>query len=181
MAATASMPGSTFDEIGWKSRAGFFDTNTLLYHLSRTPDNRIMIGSGNINYFFNNGIMSMDDPAVLGAHLKKELVRIYPQLAGIEFEQIWTGVLGFSLDFNESVGQMGSHKNIYYGLSYAGHGTLLSTLFGRVIADLYAGNSSAWDEMPFLNHRYIPLPPEPLKWIGVQALIQYYKAEGTMK
>ena len=181
MAATASMPGSTFDEIGWKSRAGFFDTNTLLYHLSRTPDNRIMIGSGTINYFFNNGIISMDDPVVLGTHLKKELVRIYPQLAGIEFEQIWTGVLGFSLDFNESVGQMGSHKNIYYGLSYAGHGTLLSTLFGRVIADLYAGNSSAWDEMPFLNHRYIPLPPEPLKWIGVQALIQYYKAEGTMK
>jgi len=181
MAATPILPDSTFEEIGWKNRAGIFDTYTLLYHLSRTHDNRILIGSGYVNYFFNNGLIDHDDPAMLAAHLQKELGRLYPKLAGMDFEHFWSGVLGFSLDFNESVGVMGAHRNIYYGLCYAGHGVNLSTLFGKVIADIYVGEESQWEGLPFLNHRYIPLPPEPLKWVGVQALIQYYKAEDARK
>lgn len=181
MAATPRLPDSTFEEIGWKNKAGFFDSYTILYHLSRTLDNRILIGSGYVNYFFNNGLIDQDDPAVLKALLQKELGRIYPQLAGMEFEHFWSGILGYSLDFSETVGVMGAHRNVYYGLGYAGHGVNLSILFGEVIADLFSGDASRWEGLPFLNHRYIPLPPEPLKWVGVQALIQYYKADDARK
>jgi gamma-glutamylputrescine oxidase len=181
MAATASLPDSIFEEIGWTNKAGFSDTFTLLYHLSRTADNRIMIGSGYVNYFFNNGIIDRDDPAMLKAHLQKELGRIYPRLTGMEFEYFWTGVLGFSLDFMQSAGVMGAHRNIYYGLCYAGHGVNLSTLFGKVIADIYAGDASQWQGLPFMDHHYISLPPEPLKWLGIQATIQYYRANDAGK
>jgi gamma-glutamylputrescine oxidase len=181
MATTPSLPDSTFEEIGWKNKAGYSDTFTILYHLSRTTDNRIMIGSGIVNYFFNNGIINKADPALLKAHLQKELGRIYPKLAGMEFEHFWTGVLGFSLDFMQSVGVMGAHRNIYYGLGYAGHGINLSILFGKVIADIYAGEEKQWEWAPFLNHQYFPLPPEPLKWAGIQATIQYYKADDAGK
>ena len=181
MAVTPSLPDATFEDIGWKNKAGFFDTYTILYHLSRTSDNRIMIGSGYVNYFFNNGILDKDDPKMLKAYLQKELGRIYPKLAGMEFEHFWTGILGFSLDFTQSVGVMGAHRNIFYGLGYAGHGINLSTLFGKVIADIYVGEASQWNDMPFLNHHYISLPPEPLKWAGIQATIQYYKVDDTKK
>jgi len=181
MAVTPSLPDSTFEEIGWKNKAGFSDTYTILYHLSRTPDNRILIGSGYVGYFFSNGIINKDDPEVLKAHLQKELGRIYPKLAGMEFEYLWTGVLGFSLDFMQSVGVMGAHRNLFYGLCYAGHGINLSTLFGKVIADIYAGEESHWEGLPFLNHKFISLPPEPLKWAGIQATIQYYRAEDARK
>ena len=181
MAVTPSLPDATFEDIGWKNKAGFFDTYTILYHLSRTSDNRIMIGSGYVNYFFNNGILDKDDPKMLKAYLQKELGRIYPKLAGMEFEHFWTGILGFSLDFMQSVGVMGAHRNIFYGLGYAGHGINLSTLFGKVIADIYVGEASQWNDMPFLNHHYISLPPEPLKWAGIQATIQYYKVDDTKK
>ncbi|TFH38064.1 MAG: FAD-dependent oxidoreductase [Anaerolineales bacterium] len=181
MAATPTLPDSTFLDIGWKNRAGIFDSYTILYHLSRTHDNRILIGSGYVNYFFNNGLMDRDDPTMLADLLQKELGRLYPRLAGMVFEHFWSGVLGFSLDFDPTVGVMGAHQNIYYGLCYAGHGVNLSTLFGKVIADCYAGEASRWEGMPFLNHRYIPLPPEPLKWLGVQSLFQYYKAEDARK
>jgi len=50
-----------------------------------------------------------------------------------------------------------------------------------VIADIYAGEESQWEWAPFLNHQYIPLPPEPLKWAGIQATIQYYKADDAGK
>ncbi|MFZ2098617.1 MAG: FAD-dependent oxidoreductase [Anaerolineales bacterium] len=181
MAVTHPLTPATFEEIGWKNPVAYSDTYTILYHLSRTLDNRILIGSGYVNYFFNNGVINQDDVRKLGAHLQRELIRIYPSLRGMDaeenilFEYIWTGVLGFSLDFSQSVGVMGSHHNIYYGLCFVGHGINLSTLFGKIIADLYANEETHWKAMPFLNHQFIPLPPEPLKWAGVQLIKDYYK------
>ena len=175
MAVTPPLPESTFTDIGWNRKVAFSDTYTLLYHLSRTPDNRILIGSGYVNYFFNNGIVNKDDPNKLKAHLYEELIRLYPRLSGIDFEYLWTGILGFSMDFSQSVGVMGSHKNIYYGLCYVGHGINLSTLFGRIIADLYAGEESNWMGFPFVNHHFIPLPPEPIKWVALHTARVYFK------
>jgi len=175
MALTPPLPDSTFAKIGWSNPIGFSDTYNILYHVSRTPDNRILIGSGHVEYYFNNGVIFEGDAAQNKALLLRELTRIYPALSGVDFEYFWTGILGFSLDFSQSVGVMGKHRNIFYGLAYAGHGINLSTLFGRIIADLYAGNGNKWEEMPFLNHHFIPLPPEPLKWVGIQANIAYYR------
>jgi gamma-glutamylputrescine oxidase len=175
MAVTPVLSESDFADIGWNNRIPFSDTYNILYHLSCTPDNRILIGSGHVEYYFNNGLLFKGDMEQMKAHLRKELLRIYPRLEGIDFQLAWSGVLGFSLDFSQSVGVMGRHGNIYYGLAYAGHGVNLSTLFGKIIADLYAGDADKWEGMPFLNHRFIPLPPEPLKWVSVQANIAYYK------
>jgi glycine/D-amino acid oxidase-like deaminating enzyme len=175
MALTPALPESTFAEIGWNRRIPYSDTYNILYHLSRTSDNRILIGSGHVDYFFNNGVVYRGNLEDMRALLLRELERIYPRLSGIDFEYVWTGVLGFSLDFSQSVGAMGEHRNILYGLAYAGHGVNLATLFGRIIADIYAGEGGRWRDMPFLNHRFIPLPPEPLKWVSVQANLAYYK------
>ena len=175
MAVTSPLPESTFNDIGWNKRVAFSDTYNLLYHLSITPDQRILIGSGSVSYSFNNGLVCKEGVSTMKSSLLHELVRIYPRLSGIDFENLWTGVLGFTLDFSQSVGVMGEYKNIYYGLAYAGHGVNLSTLFGKIIADLYAGEGEKWKNMPFLNHHFIPLPPEPLKWVSVQANIAYYR------
>ena len=40
---------------------------------------------------------------------------------------------------------------------------------GRVLADLYDGNHEAWRDLPFYQKRLLPLPPEPLRWLGYQA------------
>ena len=181
MAVTSPLSDSIFTDIGWNNKVAYSDTYNILYHLSRTPDNRILIGSGYVNYFFNNGIVNQDDPGFLKAHLLKELVRIYPKLSGIDFENIWTGVLGFSVDFSQSVGQLGSYKNVYYGLSYVGHGINLSTLFGKIIADLYAGDGSKWKDFPFVNHNFISLPPEPLKWVALQSTRAYFRLADESK
>jgi glycine/D-amino acid oxidase-like deaminating enzyme len=181
MAVTTPLPESTFTSIGWNNKVGYSDTYTLLYHLSRTPDSRILIGSGYVNYFFNNGIINKDDPNFLKAHLYKELIRIYPGLSGIDFEYVWTGVLGFSIDFSQSVGVMGAHKNIYYGLCYVGHGINLATLFGKIIADIYAGEASKWKDFPFFNHHFIPLPPEPLKWVALHSARAYFRMADEAK
>jgi gamma-glutamylputrescine oxidase len=175
IAVTPKLPPSLVEEIGWASRMPFSDTRNILFHAGNTKDGRILIGAGHVDYFFNNGITYRGDINTPYSILKKELSRIYPKLAGTEFESIWSGIMGFTIDFNQSVGVMGKHSNIYYGLGYCGHGVNLSILFGRIISDLYAGEAEKWKDMIFYKRPMMPLPPEPLRWVGVQANIEYLK------
>ena len=175
LAVTTPLDEKVFSDIGWKRRIPFSDTKNYLFHLGTTADNRILIGGGNADYFFNNGIIYRRDIGEVEDILLEELVRIYPGLNGVEFDSIWDGVLGFSLDFNQSVGTMGRHNNIHYGLAYCGHGVNLSFLFGKIVSDLYAGEGKKWEKTPFLNNRLPYMPPEPLRWLGVQGYMAYYK------
>jgi gamma-glutamylputrescine oxidase len=175
IAVTPQLPPSVFNDIGWTSGIPFSDTRNILFHAGNTKDGRILIGAGHVDYFFNNGITYEGDIRLPYDILKKELSRIYPKLSKTEFEYIWSGVLGLSIDSNQSVGVTGKHRNIYYGLGYCGHGINLSILFGRIISDIYAGDKDKWKDTPFYNRTLTPLPPEPLRWLGVQGNIAYLK------
>jgi glycine/D-amino acid oxidase-like deaminating enzyme len=66
------------------------------------------------------------------------------------------------------MGVRGAHRNVFYALGYSGHGITLANLAGRVLTDLYAGEPERWQGLPFLEQRLLPVPPEPLRWIGYQ-------------
>ena len=144
VAATAPLSEKQLSEMGWKSRLPFFDSRNFLYHLVLTPDNRIVIGGGSADYYFNNELHFEGDMPTISKMMHEELARIYPALKNIPFEYIWDGVLGVTYDEYESVGVMGDHKNIYYALAYNGHGVNLSFLFGRVIANIYSKKEDGW-------------------------------------
>jgi glycine/D-amino acid oxidase-like deaminating enzyme len=176
MAATKELEGDIFSKLGWGSRIPFHDDHIYLYHLGTTEDNRITIGAGNTEYFFNDGLTYRKDLNKRRRALRKELVRIYPALKDVEFEYVWSGVMSFSLDMSQSVGVTGSNGNIYYGIGYAGHGVSLAFLFGKVIADTYAGRDNEWRQMPFYQNK-LPryLPPEPLRYLAVKSYMGYLR------
>ena len=161
-------------EIGWQKRVPFNDSRTEVFYLGLTRDNRIHIGGGRPSYFFNNGT---SDPAAAShfEQLQRELVRIYPKLDGIEFEVTWSGVVDWSLDESPSVGRMGRHNNIFYGLGYSGHGVNLTSVFGRIIADLEAGREEPWKQYPFVNASLAYVPNEPFRWLGAQTALAWYR------
>jgi len=168
MAATKELEGDTISKLGWASRIPFHDDRIYLHHLGVTEDNRIMIGGGNVEYFFNDGLRYTKNLDKRRRALKRELVRIYPRLKDAEFEYAWTGIISFASDMSQSVGVTGEDSNIFYGIGYAGHGVSLAFLFGRVIADMYAGDGDKWKRMPFYQ-RGLPrhLPPEPLRYLVI--------------
>jgi glycine/D-amino acid oxidase-like deaminating enzyme len=162
-------------DIGWHSRMPFDDSRTLVYYLGLTRENRIHIGGGTAEYPFNNDLRNRPGEAHAYARLQQELVRIFPRLTGVEFETTWSGIVDMTLDFAPSVGRAGKQGNIYYGLGYCGHGVNLTSLFGRIIADLEAGHDDKWRALPFVNHKAPYVPNEPFRWLGVQALVGYYR------
>lgn len=162
-------------EIGWRERVPFNDSRMEVFYLGLTEDRRIHIGGGRPSYFFNNGGGDSRDAVEHFAELQRELVRIYPKLAGVEFEVGWSGVVDWSLDESPSVGRTGRYGNIFYGLGYSGHGVNLTSIFGRIIADLEAGNEEPWKQYPFLNASLDYVPKEPFRWLGAQSGLAWYR------
>lgn len=172
---TPQLDEGTLNEIGWRSRLPFFDSRTLVYYLGLTRDNRIHIGGGRVDYSFNNGLAERADGESAYTALQRELARIFPRLAGVNFETTWSGLVDMTLDFAPAVGRTGKHANVYYGLGYCGHGVNLTSLFGRIIADLALGQDSRWHTLPFLNRTPLYVPNEPFRWLGVQGALEYYR------
>lgn len=162
-------------EIGWRNRVPFNDSRTQVFYLGLTEDNRIHIGGGSPGYSFNGGLSDPGDAASHFERLQRELVRIYPKLSHAKFELAWGGVVDWSLDASPSVGCTGKYNNIFYGLGYSGHGVNLTSIFGRIIADLEAGLEEPWKQYPFLNASLDYIPNEPFRWLGVQSGLAWYR------
>lgn len=174
-AVTRPLSEKQLAQMGWESGLPFYDSRNFLYHLVLTADNRILIGGGNAEYFYRNDLHYDGDLIKIGAMMLDELIQIYPTLQGVQFEQVWDGILGMSYDEVESVGVTGQFKNIYYGLAYNGHGINTSFMFGNIISSMYNGVSQGWEETAYPDHKLSFIPPEPFKWFGVQGAMKYYQ------
>jgi gamma-glutamylputrescine oxidase len=179
VAMTQPLTEEQLAEIGWQKRVPFNDSRTEVYYFGLTKDNRVHIGGGTPAYRFNNG---PDDPEAATSHfsqLRRELIRLYPKLGGVEFDLGWNGVVDWSLDESPSVGRTGRHNNIFYGLGYSGHGVNLSSVFGSIIADLEAGREDRWKDYPFVNASLDYIPNEPLRWLAAQSGLALYRMTGS--
>jgi gamma-glutamylputrescine oxidase len=175
VAMTRPLSEQELADIGWRLRAPFNDSNTETYYFGLTPDNRIHIGGGPPRYEFNNGHRATLEAGMQHALLQRELVRVFPKLTGVGFEVMWDGIIDWSLDASPSVGSTGKYGNIFYGLGYSGHGVNLTSVFGRIIADLEAGREEAWKRYPFLNAHPYYVPNEPFRWLAARAGVAWYE------
>ena len=73
------------------------------------------------------------------------------------------------------MGSTGRYQNVFYGLGYSGHGVNLTSLFGRIIADLEAGRGASWTPYPFVNNRLYYVPNEPFRWVAAQSAMAWYQ------
>jgi len=162
-------------QIGWKSRIPFNDSRTEVYYLGVTRDNRIHIGGGPVDYRFNDGLRDRSDSVRRYSQIQRELARIFPKLDGVKFEKKWSGSVDMSLDSSPAVGVMGRFMNIFYAIGFSGHGVNLSSVFGRIIADLVAGRGEVWSWLPFVNRLPPYIPNEPFRWLGIQLALDYYR------
>jgi len=159
--------GGKLQEIGWKRYIPFNDCRTEVFYLGLTRDHRIHIGGGRADYQFNNGLeepQSSLHPLLL---LQAELGRIYPALAAQSFELTWNGFVDYSLDATPSVGRLPGHDRIFYAIGFSGHGVNLTSVFGRILADLVRGKAAEWAWLPYLDRLPPYTPNEPFRWLGI--------------
>ena len=173
--ATAPLPEKDWAGMGWGAWDGFSDDFDRIAYACRTPGGRLLFGGGgNPAYVYRFGGApvggaSEAEDARATRFMRAALARYFPSLAEVPVAHRWSGTLALTLDRVCSMGVGGANRNIFHALGYSGHGIALALLAGRVLADLYEGNHEAWRDLPFYQKRLLPLPPEPLRWLGYQA------------
>jgi len=177
--ATVPLAEAEWSRIGWGEWNGFSDDFDRIAYACRTPGGRLLFGGGGnpaYTYRFGGALAVAADVADPAAHFMHGLMtRYFPALAHTPIAHRWAGPLAITLDRICSMGVGGAHQNVFHALGYSGHGVALALLAGRVLADLYDGNHEAWSDLPFYQKRLLPIPPEPLRWLGYQA---YTRATG---
>jgi glycine/D-amino acid oxidase-like deaminating enzyme len=170
--ASEPLPPERWAALAWGAHDGFSDDRDRISFGCRTAAGRLLFGGGaNDAYGYSLG----GDPTAPAraarrafAALERRLAAFLPAASGVRIEHRWSGTVDLTLDRVCSMGVCGRERNIYYALGYSGHGLALAALSGRVLCDLYAGDTDRWRALPFFQRRLPRLPPEPLRWLGYQ-------------
>jgi len=163
--ATEPLTQDQLGAIGWHSGRAIYDLRLEFDYLLLSEDNRIVIGGSQYPYYANDGLSSGNNKLVI-KKLKNSLFTTFPQLKGTKIEYKWGGTVSYTLDEAPSVGVMGDHNNIFYGVGYCGHGVSFSHTAARIITDLIAGEKNDFTDF-FLVNRSLPyLGPRSLRYFG---------------
>jgi len=122
------------------------DIRYILDYYRLSADNRLLFGGGTV--------YGGADPRDIEAKLRKNMNKVFPELANTKVEYAWSG--NFALSFSR-VPQMGRlNNNTYFAHGYSGHGVTGSHTFGRILAEAISGDASRYDV--FEKVPYIPFP-----------------------
>ncbi|MFI5620405.1 NAD(P)/FAD-dependent oxidoreductase [Streptomyces sp. NPDC051567] len=175
MIVTAPLPPETWARLGWTGGEVLGDMAHAYMYAQRTADDRIAIGGRGVPYRF--GSRTDHDgrtrPATVDA-LTALLTSFFPPLAGTEITHAWSGVLGVPRDWCASV-CLDHATGLGWAGGYVGSGVATSNLAARTLRDLVRRDATELTTLPWVGHRVRRWEPEPLRWLGVQALYAAYR------
>ncbi len=123
--ATEKLSDALAHELIPKNRMIFDYKHYLNYF--RLWDGRMIFG-GRAAFFPENENTIRESAEIL----RREMIRVYPQLKDTKIEYVWGGTLDFAFDMMTHVGEM---DGTYYSLGYAGHGVAMGTYLGKTVAE----------------------------------------------
>jgi glycine/D-amino acid oxidase-like deaminating enzyme len=138
------------------------DTRHLLNWFRRGPGDRIVYGG-------RASLTGQETPAVYGG-LERKLVETFPELAGVPIEHRWSGKVAVTLDDFPHVGR--ASARVLYAMGYGGRGVVLTSLLGKLAAQLARGE--AIDAGPMGAGAFARIPLQQLRIPAMQALAGYY-------
>jgi gamma-glutamylputrescine oxidase len=139
------------------------DTNFILDYFRRTEDNRLLFGGG-ANY-------STLEPADVGAFMKKNMVKVFPQLRDVKIEHAWGGYIAITSNRLPDCGRLS--PNTYYAHGYSGQGVALAGMYGKLMAEAVRGTAAKFDLLARVKH--LPFPGGPIRTPLLVAGMLYYR------
>ncbi|GMQ77705.1 MAG: FAD-dependent oxidoreductase [Anaerolineae bacterium] len=161
--ATQPLSAAQWASIGWGNRQGLSDLRVFFSYSVPSADGRIVMGGSDVKYYANDLLCSGNDKTVT-RRIKEDLFAFFPQLDGLQIEHAWGGTTAYTMGGNPSVGVMGDHKNIYYGVGLS-EGVPSTQTSGRIIADLMAGESNEFTNHYIVNRKIPYAGPKSMRRI----------------
>jgi glycine/D-amino acid oxidase-like deaminating enzyme len=145
--ATEPLPESLSKQLSPHNRM-IYDSRHYLHYFRLTSDNRMLFG-GRAAFLPETPSRVRRSATIL----RRDMVRIFPQLRQASVEYIWGGTLDFCFDTMPHAGKI---AGVHYAVGFAGHGVAMATYLGTQIAKNIAAKDG---QQPFDN---IPFPNAPV-------------------
>lgn len=140
--ATAPLPNA--DQL-LPSDAAVADSRFVLNYFRLSADKRLIFGGGE-KYVRR-------PPADIAGFVRKHMVEVFPSLARTDIDYAWGGAVGVTMN---RLPHMGRKGNIFYAHGFSGHGALVTTVAGEVMAEAVLGTMSQFDVFASLPHSRFP-------------------------
>ncbi len=127
------------------SNAAVADSRFVLNYFRLSADKRLLFGGGE-KYV-------QTPPADIGAFVRRHIAEVFPQLSKVPIDHGWGGAVSVSLNRLPILGRRG---NVFHAYGFSGHGALVTTLAGELIAEALAGTAARFDVMASLPKRPFP-------------------------
>lgn len=140
------------------------DANFVLNYYRLSADKRLLFGA-RLNYFG-------EDPGVITRRQRRNIRRLYPELADVRIDYAWGGRIGVPYHRSPVMGRLA--PNVFYSQGYSGHGVNITHVAGQLLADAIAGTAERFDVMASVK----PLPIPGAHWLStpmVALAVLYYQ------
>jgi gamma-glutamylputrescine oxidase len=154
--ATAPLPNA--DQL-FPSDAAIADSRFVLNYYRLSADKRLIFGGGE-KYV-------QTPPADVAGFVRKHIVEVFPSLANTPIDYAWGGAVGVTMNRLPHIGRKG---NVFYAHGFSGHGALITTLAGELMAEAVTGTMDRFDVFASLPHRPFPggkMFARPLATLGL--------------
>jgi len=138
------------------------DTRHLLNYFRIAPGNRLLYGG-------RGSLTGQETPDVYKG-LERKLAETYPALAGVPIDHRWSGKVAVTLDDFPHVGRLG--PRVAYAMGYGGRGVILTSLLGKMLAQLAMGETV--EAGPMGSAAFTRIPLQAIRIPAMKAVAGYY-------
>ncbi|MBO9695573.1 MAG: FAD-binding oxidoreductase [Sphingopyxis sp.] len=125
--------------------AAVADSRFVLNYFRLSADKRLIFGGGE-RY-------SQTPPRDIAAFVRPFMAEVFPQIADAKIDYSWGGAVAVTMNRLPHIGRRG---NIFFAHGFSGHGALVTTLAGELIAEAMAGTAERFDVLAGLPSRPFP-------------------------
>lgn len=145
--------------------AAVADSRFVLNYFRLSADKRLIFGGGE-RY-------SQTPPRDVAAFVRPFMAEVFPQIADAKIDYGWGGAVAVTMNRLPHIGRRG---NIFYAHGFSGHGALVTTLAGELVAEAMAGTAERFDVLanlpskPFPGGKWLrrPLATVGLLWYAMR-------------
>lgn len=141
--ATEPLPAATMDRLMPKRRMLAGSQRVVTYYRPSPDGTRILFG-GRVLKVTGENVAQAN-----AAHLRKQMLQIFPELSETRLSHYWHGQTGFTFD---KLPHLGQHEGVHHACGYNGTGIARASWFGHKIAERMLGidrQPSVYEDLPF--------------------------------
>ncbi|MEH0165643.1 NAD(P)/FAD-dependent oxidoreductase [Paucibacter sp. JuS9] len=123
-----------------RTPAALYDNRFAFDYYRLMPDRRLLWG-GRISTLERA-------PERIAELLRADMLKVYPQLAGVPIEHAWSGLMSYARHKMPQIGELA--PGLWFAQAFGGHGVAPTTVAGELLADAIQGRKA----LPVALNRY---------------------------